>query len=185
MEWYEEEADKYNKVWDRGYGGTDPRSIALLNLPSQSKVLDIGCGCGEYANSFSDYTGVDISESAIELAKLKRKDAKFFVGGFHDLSRFSEDWWGLVLAIDVLEHLPPGSVEECLSSLSKLKSNLWAFNISTRPSNVLDTEGGNLHLTVWTPDTWRDVISKFFSIEKEIITHDEYKVRLKSIAKEI
>ena len=53
MKWYEEEADKYDKVWDRGYAGTPSNSLDVFNLDRNLKVLDICCGSCEFSHRYN------------------------------------------------------------------------------------------------------------------------------------
>jgi SAM-dependent methyltransferase len=61
----------------------------FLKQRGARRVLDLGCGIGMLANAFIsndlEYTGVDISETAIKIASEKHPDARFQVGNIADL----------------------------------------------------------------------------------------------------
>ncbi len=80
----------------------------LLDLlpPGQLKMLDLGCGNGAVTNLLAEkghtVTGVDASESGIEIAKRSGK-AKFVVGSVYDAMNFGQV--DCVVSLEVLEHL--------------------------------------------------------------------------------
>lgn len=75
----------------------------FLGQLNRSRILDVGCGDLEVMAGApaSEYTGVDLSESAIELARSKEPDWKFFVGDIRQLDLEPADG---ILCLDVLIH---------------------------------------------------------------------------------
>jgi SAM-dependent methyltransferase len=67
-----------------------------------TSVLDVGCGDGEATQSLPlpVYTGIDISEEAIRLARQKRPDGRFHVTKIQDFPGKAE----LTICLDVLIH---------------------------------------------------------------------------------
>ena len=79
-------------------------SVELMN----ASVVDIGCGYGwllYYFDSAQRVCGSDISEHAIEVAKKRSPNREFKVADIQNGVAF-EDKFDLVLAINVIEHLP-------------------------------------------------------------------------------
>lgn len=79
-------------------------SVDLIN----ASVIDIGCGYGwllDYFDSAQRVCGSDISEHAIEVAKKRSPNREFKVADIQNGVAF-EDKFDLVLAINVIEHLP-------------------------------------------------------------------------------
>lgn len=73
------------------------------------KILEIGCGSGQLAHflhdeGFTDYAGFDFSKEAIKLAKEKSPQL-FWVGDINESKNYDKDY-NVVLATEVLEHLP-------------------------------------------------------------------------------
>src|ERR1044072_4053619 len=77
------------------------------------KVLEIGCGVGtdgaQFARAGADYTGVDLTEAAIELARkrfeLSGLPGKFQVADAENLD-FADESFDLVYSHGVLHHTP-------------------------------------------------------------------------------
>lgn len=84
------------------------------------KVLDVGCGRGEYLNLLqnSDNYGVDISKKMVEIAK-KHTDAKISIGDATNL-RFKRNFFDNLLCIDTLHHLPKKSFSQALSEFVRV-----------------------------------------------------------------
>lgn len=73
----------YNRITQKGQGHyyhrqiVVPNVLKLLNLDSDSKVLDLGCGNGVLAKSLPvgvKYLGIDLSDKLISLAKNEDKN---------------------------------------------------------------------------------------------------------------
>ncbi|HPO49307.1 MAG TPA: class I SAM-dependent methyltransferase [Spirochaetota bacterium] len=64
-----------------GFGDAEKNFYSSLNIPNESKVLEIGCGTGnltKYLREFSkNITGIDIDDKMIEVAKKKYPDINF------------------------------------------------------------------------------------------------------------
>jgi SAM-dependent methyltransferase len=85
------------------------------------KVLEIGCGLGtdgaQFAKAGADYTGVDLTEAAVELARqrfaLFNLPGKFQTADAEDLD-FADDSFDLVYSHGVLHHTPntAGAIRE-------------------------------------------------------------------------
>src|SRR5258707_2663726 len=76
------EAHRYEKEWHI-------QQAANFAATRGMKVLEIGCGMGtdgaQFAKAGADYTGVDLTEAAIELAK-----KRFEVSGLHGEVRVAD-----------------------------------------------------------------------------------------------
>lgn len=77
----------------------------VYSAAGPGKVLDIGCGTGEYSGCFhaGEYTGIDISEDYIKYAK-KIKQGDFQVMDATKIS-FSSDSFDFILIAAILHHL--------------------------------------------------------------------------------
>ena len=100
------EAHRYTKEWHIP-GAADFAGARGL------KVLEIGCGLGtdgaQFAEAGADYTGVDLTEAAVELARKRFElfdlPGKFRTADAENLD-FSDDSFDLVYSHGVLHHTP-------------------------------------------------------------------------------
>lgn len=100
------EAHRYTKEWHipAAAGFADSKGL---------KVLEIGCGLGtdgaQFAAAGADYTGVDLTEAAVELARkrfeVSRLKGTFRVADAENLE-FADESFDLVYSHGVLHHTP-------------------------------------------------------------------------------
>ena len=85
-----------------------------FSLDPSEKVLDIGSGTGEFADSFkkADYFGIDISPIYVNYAKKKNK-GKFEVMDATRL-QFSDNSFDYILIMAILHHLSDEDIEKVL-----------------------------------------------------------------------
>jgi len=84
-------------------------------------VLDIGCGSGNFYESFKkvgldkfiNYIGIDIAEKNIENCKVLYPKVDFQVGNLFSLE-FPSDAFDVVMVNKVFEHLPPQTLDQSL-----------------------------------------------------------------------
>jgi ubiquinone/menaquinone biosynthesis C-methylase UbiE len=90
-------------------------SLILKYFKENNKVLDLGCGSGQYSQIFKDknafYFGVDFSEKLIEIAKnqylnttINNKIQFIFANAFS--LPFEDNFFDLVFSIATLHHIP-------------------------------------------------------------------------------
>lgn len=116
-----------------------PEIISIIKeIPTASKILDVGCGNGRLVNELKkdvDYLGVDNSSNLISIAKDKYKDNKNYK--FKGLDIFEldklEDKYDYIFLVAVLQHIP--SKELRIKALTKIKSIL--------------KENGEIIISVW------------------------------------
>jgi ubiquinone/menaquinone biosynthesis C-methylase UbiE len=100
------EAHRYGKEWHIPEAAGFAKSTGL-------KVLEIGCGLGtdgaQFAKAGADYTGIDLTEAAVDLAR--KRFELFGLGGSFRVSDaesldFPSDTFDLVYSHGVLHHTP-------------------------------------------------------------------------------
>src|SRR5688572_18022332 len=116
-------AEKNAQIYDAARGYIS-RVLKALDLPPASRVLDVGCGIGMISDCFIGagmlYTGVDISEDAIAIARQKHPFGAFVVGDVSQI-QFAEPF-ALVIERTVMIHV----VEDDLwrNALASIARNL-------------------------------------------------------------
>lgn len=106
-----------NSVWGAftaSFKISDPTAWRLrqsfLVLPRQGKILELGCGAGQFVRAIKqkrpelNCVGLDISAPALEVAK-QYNDGVEYVLGSGDTLPFGEGEFDAVLIYDVLEHV--------------------------------------------------------------------------------
>ncbi|MCL4386745.1 MAG: class I SAM-dependent methyltransferase [Cyanobacteria bacterium] len=108
---------------------------SLITVERGMKILDIGCGNGEFsfwlAKNGADVIGIDYSNAAITIAEKKKsklpkniKQKIKFIKKDVKKIKFAENYFDMVVAVDIFEHLYPEEVEILLDNISKtLKPN--------------------------------------------------------------
>jgi SAM-dependent methyltransferase len=74
------------------------------HFPPETCLLDVGCGSAWLGDHFTNYTGIDVSEAAVEAAKARGREV-LLVDDSGSLPFDDESFDGVVLK-DVLEHVP-------------------------------------------------------------------------------
>lgn len=119
------ERDKYEKT----------RIMPFLNLQSESRVMDIGCGVGRWGNHMLKilsnqgmYVGADYSGNILNLAKNQFRDNKnfyFFESSFQDLllnlpKNLKHNKFDAILINGVMMYINDTDLAQCMSNLKEL-----------------------------------------------------------------
>lgn len=164
-EWYKLEDEKYSWLYANGYPKGNPEGLcSRFDIPSSWKAVDLGCGLGSLSNYFKNYTGIDGARFVVEKNQKDNKNGTYIHGSLHKVHELVSGSFDVAICADVMEHIPSDQVETVLQSIAKVDANRYAFAISTRPSGILDKDGGNLHLTIWTHQAWENALTKYFNI---------------------
>gem|GEM_PF-715421 len=122
----------YERYWDNPdeyYDPTTPQRTALLRahaagLAKGSKVLDVGCGRGEFVKLFAEMgyaaEGIDISEVGISYARTQHPDCTFHCGPVEGMLPERKGMYDFVFSSEVIEHLfDVGTYLEAINRLLK------------------------------------------------------------------
>ncbi|MBC7326540.1 class I SAM-dependent methyltransferase [bacterium] len=104
----EEEFEKMFLLEDFYWWFKGRRAIisSVLGDLKPERILDVGCGTGANLSLFNaNVIGLDASLEALKLAKRRKSDAQLIQAKAENLP-FKDDVFDLVLALDLLEHLP-------------------------------------------------------------------------------
>lgn len=123
---------KQAEIWGKGVEEYQRQVLATLFEiipPDVKTILDIGAGDGYITNPLAqkyDVTGMDISEEALSYL-----ECKVVVGNIADIP-FPKDRFDLVMANDVIEHLPDDIYEKSLQEMQRVSKK---YIIITVPHN--------------------------------------------------
>jgi ubiquinone/menaquinone biosynthesis C-methylase UbiE len=125
--WYNKNADSFTLN-----SSEHPENASLFTPHLEGKrILDAGCGSGFDCNMFQQMglepTGIDLSESFINIAKQKFPDLNFIQGNLLSLPFQNEEFDG-VWAYSSLLHL---------ETINDVKKALGEFNRILKPSGML------------------------------------------------
>lgn len=109
----------------RRYDNKLKRLKQLCNLKKNYKILEIGCGDGEFTKRLAtldcNITATDITPKVVEKGKktLKRKNIKFLIDNAEKM-RFSDNSFDIVCGVSILHHIDPEkALEEAFRVLKK------------------------------------------------------------------
>ncbi len=166
------------KLPEANYVTTKRRLRALIAERHPKRVLDAGCGTGEFATLFGKdaYLGADISESYLELA---RKLSPGFQFQAADLTTWKPEGAGfdLVLIHGLLHHLDDASSRAVLSNVAQVVAEdgvLLVVEDLDRPGfrPIEDT----LHKLdvgehIRNAPAWREIVGDYMDVEEEQTFH--------------
>jgi len=118
----------YTEVQDRSKEGkiiSDARGKLLLEkLPSLKRVLDVGCGVGDFLAFLEKngikVAGVDISPYGVSEAKKKVSGEVFQIDVTSDLLPFANQSFDVVTIFDLIEHLSSSSSDKLILEVNRV-----------------------------------------------------------------
>lgn len=138
------------------------------------KVLDIGCGTGEYSGFFKpeNYTGIDISSKYISYAK-KSKKRNFLAMDATNLT-FSNESFDCVLIIAILHHLSDEDAQRVLKEARRvLKQGGKILIMEDAKIQELESfvvrfiQKFDLGAYIRTPEDYKKIFLSHFIIKRE------------------
>jgi SAM-dependent methyltransferase len=132
--------------------------IPLINeIVRPKSVIDVGCGVGNWLKVWQEDVGIENIrgiEGPYLSPALLQIPAKYV--HFQDLKQAFEieDRFDLAMSLEVAEHLPPGSAEHFVRSLTKL-SDVILF------SAAIVGQEGTYHVNEQPPEYWAEIFSKY------------------------
>ena len=89
----------------------------LAGLPFGS-VLEVGCGNGRITRMVPPATVIDISPDRVKATTQRFPDTEGIVSSLQDFD--TDRQWDLVIAVEVLMHIPPQQIEQACENLLSL-----------------------------------------------------------------
>jgi SAM-dependent methyltransferase len=123
------------------------------------KWLDIGCGSGHLVRDATeegiDAFGVDVSKYSVDNAVVKDR---VLYGSMEEI-KFSDGFFDVVSAIDVVEHIDPKNVKKALfETLRVLKPSGLLILTTPNPYHGDDWIYDLTHVCVRPPKFWKEVL---------------------------
>ena len=116
------------------------------------KVLSLGCGLGfdiERLLTIGVYAvGVEVAKHMINSSPMKDK---IFSGSASDLSQFSDSEFDLVLALELLEHIPPELTEKTVSEIRRVGNNIAVLTIGRGKADPT-------HINIRSRNEWEKIL---------------------------
>jgi SAM-dependent methyltransferase len=137
---YDASASDYAKNTENFHPEEDAQKF-IYSLPPHAKIIDIGCGPGRDAKTFSDYgldvVGVDFSTNMVEIAKQSVPNGSFYTIDMEAIAFPSETFDG-VWANCALLHVPKKNIPLFFRSKAILLSKdiLSSYSICEENSGV-------------------------------------------------
>lgn len=166
----DKEVLKYSRMWSSneyrqvapGEGCVDD-AIKSLDLMTQHRIVDFGCGTGRGAKKFIEkgfkVIGVDFAQNCLD------SDVKIplCIACLWDLPPNLTCDYGF--CTDVMEHIPTDKVEMVLMNIAKACHKGCYFQISLVDDDFGALIDDKLHMTVKPSDWWLDILKKYFTIK--------------------
>lgn len=132
--------------------------LTKLNL-ANGPVLDFGCAVGFVVEAmedlgYEDVRGVDISEWAVQQCKEKGLDVSTEID--------YDTWWGLVFALDVLEHMSEPEIDDFLEGVN-METLVFRVPVCAEEGEdyVLECSRRDpTHQIRWTREQWEDYFAE-------------------------
>lgn len=159
------------------------RDIIMENVDvhSGTKILDIGCGLGDFLGSFkhvdAEKVGIDIEDEYIDHCRIHHPECTFEVADACDLP-FPDESFNVVIAICCIEHVdnpsalvreafrvtkPGGQAIFITPNLGRFRRVIMAMNQKRRIESVQHKQGWDYHMLYHLLETYGWTVKKIVS----------------------
>ena len=115
-----------NMFWDYLHHQALSFLLRKIGNVKAKRVLEIGCGVGRWADFINrrgaSYTGIDISQNMVDIAKKRAPEAEFFKMSADALD-FGDESFDLVFSVAVLHHVPYEVQQEAIKQMCRVTHN--------------------------------------------------------------
>lgn len=135
--------DEISRIYD-DVRSADVELLSLfleeVNVQEDTKVLDVGCGTGNYTSLLQRVTnaqvyGVDASQGMIDKAREKSENVQYFVADVLRLP-FCSDFFAFIYMTDVIHHIPDIQIMFC--ELNRVLAPCGKLCIATQSHRQID-----------------------------------------------
>ena len=166
------------KLPEANYGVTKRLLCELLERLDNPRVLDAGCGTGEFSSLFdpSRYLGADISAEYLELARQMNPGYQYEAA---DLTTWNggDRQFDLVLVHGLLHHLDDAASEAVLEGITRVIADdgvaLIVEDVTLPGFRPLEQLLHHLDVGdhIREPGAWRRLVTRHFFIEEQRFFH--------------
>lgn len=142
-----QELHKSNLTYGGGGIGLLPVISELIEYLNAKSVLDYGCGKGGLVRALQE----------------KFPDIKVcgYDPAVEEFENLPTEKFDLVVNTDVLEHIPADELPETVERIAGFSKNVF-FHLHHAPASQILENGENAHCTIWSPQQYNELFSKFF-----------------------
>jgi len=138
---FEEMYQQFEDPWEQStrelYCYEKTIGLEIIKNNNLNKVLELGCGHGHYTNKIKKFAstsiGVDVSESAINKAKINYPDCKFIVSDINNTDLYNDI--DCIMMVEVTWYVL-NKLDEFKKIISKYKGVSFFHTLNTYPQNV-------------------------------------------------
>ncbi len=127
----------YERLYKKGIKENE-NFISYIQNKKLDNVLEIGCGSGmiprNHKELFNYYTGIDVSKTAIEIAR-KNSEFKFIAGDFMKIDL--QEKFDLIFSFAVINHVP--NVNEFIEKIIN-HSNRYTYTYASHDQTIKHDE---------------------------------------------
>ncbi len=166
---YNKIADVYTNQYFKDLTDIPHIDKFLERLPGGAKILDIGCGSGQFSKYMISKgfkaEGIDLSSEMVKVAKERVPEAEFGVGDMRNLSFDDNTFDGLLVAYSLI-HIPSEEIEKTLIGFLRiLKKNGYIQIIAQKgdPDKVVAEplmKGERMFINFFTKKRLSDYLQK-------------------------
>lgn len=166
---YAKIANRYAEVYFDDLSDAPFLDKFISYLPPQAKVVDIGCGPGNFTRQLTgrgfNVKGIDLSNEMLTIARDRVPEGDFKMMDMRKLDYPDETFDGLLVAYSLI-HIPSSEIPETLRGFyGVLKPNGVVLVIAQRgePDRVVDEPlqpGEKMFVNFFTKDSMSDVLTK-------------------------
>ena len=127
LDYWRHRGERYERDFDRSsaFDEQERQLLAYLTRLDYDSVIEVGCGFGRITQLVRPhavwYTAIDVSPDQIRAASQRVPDVSYTCTSIEDFQADGRQW-DLVLAVEVLMHVPPESITEVTQKLLSLSS---------------------------------------------------------------
>lgn len=147
-----------------------------VTVNAETKILDIGCGTGNYANTIQNLTksrvyGLEPSQGMIEKAKAKNSSIEFVMSDAENLP-FDNNYFDFIYMTDVIHHVP--DIDRMFYEIYRVLDAEGKVCIDTQSHRQIDLR----FVTYYFPSTAEVDKKRYPSIDKIITSGEKNNLKL-------